>query len=363
MQKDGGQIYPWLYDMMIYTLCWAEEFDEALRLLEYRLEFGEQMISPSLWSHVLDSASRALDYPLTLFTFNARVRTSYLNPSSGVCTNILSTAARHGDAHLATSIVRILSYRSGNPIQLHHYEALLETYISGKDLRTALSLLTTMKTAGYPPTEASTRPIFTHLRQSRHLPGKAQNILFSLRDEGRAIPIQAITVLIESHIHHQNLSAALELYKSMQRLSADLTPDTATFNVLLRGCARQKRKDTAMFLASEMVALKVSPDALTYDRLLLVCLQTEEGLDDAWRYFEEMKTAGWRPRGGTANSLARKACAMADVRVWNLVDDEPGRGLPKERVELLVREHWTGGESAANMEIKRYQDQEGQRVL
>lgn len=347
MQKEGVTPSPWLYDTMIYTLCAAEEFDEALKLLEFCVESDDLPISPTLWSHALDSASRALHYPLTLFAFNARVLTSYLNPSSGVCIDVLSTAARQGDPRLATSVLHILSRRTGNPIQLHHYEALLETYITSKDLRTAFVLLATMKKAGFTPTERSTRPIFTYLRQSRQYPQKAHKLLLSLRDEGHSILIQAINVLIESYIFHQDLSAALELYKSMQTMSSKLKPDTATFNALLRGCALHKRKDIAMFLASEMVALKVSPDPLTYDRLLLVCLNSDEGLDNAWRYFEEMKTAGWWPRGGTLTRLAKEACAKGDPRVWNLVQDEQGRGLSKERLDSLWAELSSGGPEAA----------------
>ena len=357
MQKEGVTPYPWLYDTMIYILCSAEEFDEALRLLEHCIESDDLSISPTLWSYALDSASRALHYPLTLFAFNARVKTSYLNPSSGVCTNILSTATRQGDTHLATSILHVLSRRTGSPVQRHHYEALLETYVASKDLRTAFTLLVTMEKAGFTPTEASTRPIFTYLRQPRESPEKAREILYSLRDEGVTILIQAVNVLIESYIYHQNLSAALELYKSMQTLSCELGPDTATFNALLRGCALYKRKDVAMFLASEMVALKITPDALTYDRLLLVCLTSDDGLGNAWRYLEEMKAAGWWPRGGTAIRFAKKACALGDPRVWDLVQDGQGRGISKERVDSLLTGHGSGGVEAAKAELRTYTEQ------
>ena len=348
MQREGVATNPWLYDMVIYTLCAAEEFDEALRLLELCVDTIDLPISPTLWAHALDCASRELHHPLTLFVFNARVQPSYLNPSSGVCINILNTAARRGDTYLATSVLQVLSRRTGNPIQRHHYEALLETYITNNDLRTAFVLLATMKKAGCAPTEGSTRPIFAYLRRSRQAPKRAHKLLRSLRDNGHAILIQAINVLIESYIHHQNLSAAVEVYKSMQTLSSDLTPNTATFNALLRGCALSKRKDISMFLASEIVALKVPPDALTYDRLLLVCLNSDEGLENAWRYFHEMKAAGWWPRGGTLTLLAREACMKDDLRVWDLTLDEQGKGISKARLEALwVELSSSGGASPA----------------
>ncbi len=351
MGKAGVIPQPWLLDTMLYTLCSLEEFDEALRLLEDRLNSGDTSISPTLWANMLDSASRALHYPLTRFVCDVQVRNSYLNPSSGVCANILSTAARHGDIHLGTLVLQLLSRRSGSPVQLHHYEALIEAYIARKALRKAVSLLAIMKAAGKPPTEGSTRPIFTYLSQCRQYPYRAHKILHSIRGEGRTIPIQAVNVLIEAYVHHQHLSPALELYKSMEILSPTLIPNIATFNNLLRGCAFHKRKDIAMFRAREMVALDIEPNALTYDRLLLVCINTDQGLGNAWCYFDEMKAAGWGPRGGTAVTLAKKACAMGHRRVWDLVEDENGPGLPSDKVKSLVSDFWRSGKEAVKMEL------------
>ena len=351
MQNEGLKIDPWLYDMMIYTLCSAEEFDAALNLMQRRISSGELYISATLWYHLLDTASRALHHPATLFAYRARVETLYLNPPAGICINILNTAARHGDTYLATSALRQLGRRSGNPIQLHHYEALLETYATANDLRTALTLLTIMGASGYPPTESSTRPIYTYLHQSPSLPAKALSILEDLREQDRQIPIQAINVIMQASISHHDLTAALSLYKSLHALAPYLSPDTASFNILFRGCVQAARKDLAMFLASEMLALKVGPDSLTYDRLILVCLNTEAAIDDAWRYFEEMRDLGWWPRGGTTIALARRACERGDQRTWELIHDERGAAIEKVKVRQMVRDFWKGGAEEAERKL------------
>ncbi len=354
MRKGGVKIEPWLYDTMIYTLCSAEEFESALNLMQRRLSDGELHISGNVWYHLLDSASRALHYRATLFAFHARVESRYLNPSVGMCVNILNTAARHGDTYLATSILRILGKRSGNPIQLHHYEALLDTYIAAHDLGTALTLLTIMTAAGHSPTELSTRPIYIYLKRSSTLPAKAISILEDLREQDRQIPIQAINVIMQASIYHRDLDSALNTYNKLHTIAPNAQPDTTSFNVLFRGCAQAARKDLAMFLASEMVALKVSPDALTYDRLILVCLNSETNIDDAWRYLEEMKSFGWWPRDGTYMSLVRRACEQGDERVWKLVDESRDRGVPGQRMRVLVGESWKGGvEEAERLLDKR----------
>lgn len=353
IRREGIKIEAWLLDVMIYALCSVEEFDTALNLMEQRVSDGDIRISATVWYCFLDTASRAFHHSATLFAFRARVETFYLNPSAGMCINILSTAARHADTYLATSILRILGRRSGNPIQLHHYEALLETYIAADDIRTALTLLTIMSAAGQAPIEASTRPVYTYLCQSPTLPAKAISILTDLHEEDRKIPVQAANVVLQARIFHRDLPAALSLYKNLHRLGHDLGPDTATFNILFRGCAQAVRKDLAMFLASEMVALKITPDALTYDRLILVCLNSEDSIEDAWRYFEEINALGWWPRDGTSLVLAKRACEQSDRRIWKLERISDGKGIPTLRLQELIRNHWQGGAEEAQKELNR----------
>lgn len=341
MQSQGVKIHTWLYDMIIHTLCTIEEFDQVLRLMHYRLASGELLISGTLWYRILDTASRALHHEATTLAYNARVETSYLNPPSGILINVLSTAARHGDTRLATSVLHTLSHRSGNPVQLHHYEALIETYVAAHDMRTALILLTTMTSAGHPPTEASTRPIYQHLLAQRHRPARALATLKELSEENKIIPITAINVIIETYVAQNSFPRAMDLYKNMQTYTTIHRPNTGTFNILLRGCHRPGWKDTAMFLASEMVALKIPPDLLTYDRLILVCLNSG-GLDDAWRYFQEMRTMGWWPRAGTADFLAKRACWVGDGRVWELEGEGKGNGVLRRKLDGFVENFWMG---------------------
>ena len=351
MHSEDIQVDSWLYDLVIYTLCSAEEFDSAINLMQHRMSLGERHISASLWYYLLDTASRALHHRATLYVYRGRVESSYLNPPSGVCINILSTAARHGDIYLATSVLRVLGRRSGNPIQLHHYEALLETCMTAKDVRTSFILLTIMSAAGHHPTGASTRPIFTYLRQSPTLVPTTVPILEELREQDRPIPIQAVNVIMEAYIFHRDLASALSIYKTLYRFGDSLNPNTATFNLLLRGCSRAARKDLAMFLASEMVALKVAPDRLTYDRLVLVCLSSENSIEDAWRYFDEMRDLGWRPRNGTTVALAMRACVRGDERVWRLRGEEQGKGLSEAKIESLIDNYWKRGSEEPRKEF------------
>lgn len=352
LQRDEeSKIKPWLYDMIVYTLCDIEEFDEALKIMRYRVSSGELLISGTLWFYLLDTASRALHHGATLYAWCTRVETSFLNPPSGVCINVLSTAARWGDFALATDVFRILGNRSETP-RLYHYESLLEACLASSDLKTAFTILSVMISSGVPPSEPSTRPIYLHLRQNASLPATALSILHNLHESNRPICAPAINVIIEGFVHHQDLAAAIETYKILHELCPS-GPTTSTFNTLFRGCAKAARKDLAMFLAAEMVALQVPPNALTYDRLMLVCLTAEaeleeettgQGLADAWRYFEEMRRLSWWPRAGTVVALAKRCCARGDERVWALVREGDGEGMGMRQMERFVSEHWRRGE-------------------
>ncbi|KAL8714978.1 MAG: hypothetical protein Q9225_006463 [Loekoesia sp. 1 TL-2023] len=342
VQQEGIRVAPWLYDMLIYNLCDVGEYDEALSILRFRVDNGEQLMSGTVWYYLLDSASRALHYAATLYAWRKRVEMSYLNPSSGICLNVLNTAARHGDSHLARDVVRVLGNRN-QTLQLYHYEALVESYLPS-DLRTAFTLLTLMTSHGMPPTDLSTRALFLHLRQSPHLPQTALSILRKLREENRPIPVEAVNVVIESYIDHGNLDAALEAYKTLHTLCPS-GPATSTFNRLFRGC--RGRKDEAMFLASEMVALNVLPDALTYDRLILVCMgdSSDRGqMDDAWQYFEEMRGAGCWPRPGTTMAMAQRSCQLGDERIWRLQGEEGGEvGIERSVLKKMADADWMKG--------------------
>lgn len=264
--RDAGvEMQDWLYDIIIYNLSAIEEFDEILQLLQYRQSTGKMTISPTLWFHLLDCASQAMHHPLTSFVFNARVKNSYLNPSVGMCTNILATAARCGDVSLATSTFDILSRRSGNPIRSFHYETLTETYLVAGDLSAALSILTTMEKVGIHVSRASTQFLHSHLLEDPLRIKDAEMTLCKLTDEGRTIPVPLLNTILEAQLSSAPLGPAVEFHRKMQALAPSSKSDVSTYNVLLEGCAQHDSQETALELAEEMSALKVLPNARTFD--------------------------------------------------------------------------------------------------
>lgn len=347
-RKEGVNIQSWLEDTIVYILCDIEEFDEVVAIMRRRVSEGDLTISPTLWFYILDTASRALHHSATLYAWRKRVETYYLNPPSGMCINVLSTAARHGDFRLASDVCRILRNRH-ETLQLHHYESVLESYTVASDLKTALTIVSVMTSSGVSLSASSLRPVHALLCQTPSLLPSAVPILSRLHEMGRSIPVTVVNVIIEAFVRQGDFDSALETYKTLHLL-CPTGPITATFNELFRGCRLAVRKDLAMFLASEMVALKIAPDKLTYDRLILVCLVAGrngalDAYDDMWQYFKEMRDLKLRPRRATALAMLQAGAEQGDERVWDLAGEKvSSKGLQMAEVETLVRQFWKKGE-------------------
>ena len=269
--------------------------------------------------------------------------------------NVLTTASRHGDALLATDVFRVLGNR-GTVFEKEHYELLFDAYINASDLRTAMKTLCFMQESGFRPDNNTTRTLFKHLRKSDESVDEAIAALRFLREEEhREIPIAGPSAIIEALVRRHSLSKALEYYKTIHELcppqkvpgsrSLQTRLTVATFNSLLKGCSNDGRKDIAMFLVAEMKALNVTPNSLTWDRLVLVCTSCED-VNDAWKYYEEMKDMGFTAREGTVAALFRALVIAGDIRAWALIAQWEAKGIYVRSHQSWLAANWKGAASA-----------------
>ena len=354
-RQSGMHVRPWLLDMAVYMLCEANETGEAHRLMRWRVDSDELNLSRALWMFFLDKASEMRHHPATSLAWASQVNTDYINPSSGMCLNVLSTAAQAADAELATEVFTKLSQR-GTTFQPIHYELLINTYLVADppDVKRALSILTIMALEKIEPSISETRSLFKYLREHADLIPKAEDMLRELHEQGRKIPITALNLLIECYVHQDNLAGALNLYKQIHTFvplaegAKKTFANIETFNLLLKGCHRGKGGDApdehqASFLVSELLALRIVPTALTFDRLIVTFANAAEHkfketaaiedaeqraqyeakgkelLDWAFRHFQDMQRLGWLPRFGTLKMLSLALAEVGDVRCWDVV--------------------------------------------
>lgn len=246
-------------------------------------------------------------------------------------------------------MIKVLSARQ-TPLSPYHYEALIAAYTGIEDLKTTFRVLAIMEKAGLAPTSASTRPLFAYLSTSEKLCHDAWNTTSQLRKDGHVIPLTAVNVILEALNSLTKVEEAFVYYKRLHEI-CPRGPNTETINVVLQGLQRTQDatigapKEKAMFLASEMQALKIRPDMLTYDRLIRVCL-TEHDYEDAFRYLEEMEEvgresvghgqSGWWMRQGTAARMIQVLADHGDRRAWDIMAEMEKRGL---LVKVSLREH------------------------
>ncbi|KAK5175876.1 uncharacterized protein LTR77_001016 [Saxophila tyrrhenica] len=352
MRADEMLISPWLLDMAVYILCEANEVQEAYRIMRQRVDSSEINISRSLWMFFLDKASENRHHPGTALAWKAQVEQHFINPASGICLNVLATSAQAADAEMATDVFTHLSKRSAT-FQPIHYELLISTYLATDppDLPRALTILTIMALEKVEPTPSETRALFLYMRDKPHTPPEAITVFRELHRQGRKIPIAALNVIIESYVEQGNLADAMKLYKQIHTfapLSGGAQKSFAnieTFNLLLKGCRNAEPPDEqqASFLVSELLALRVPPTALTYDRLILLFMraglhhlrtaaETEppdrssklrarglELLEWSYRHFTEMRPLGWLPRFGTLENLSVALAGVGDWRCWDVL--------------------------------------------
>jgi hypothetical protein len=99
-----------------------------------------------------------------------------------------------------------------------------------------------------------------------------------------------------------------------------------------------------------MVSLRILPDALTYDRMMLVCLKTpstanqgtvttKPDYEDGVKYYQEMRAKGFQPRFESALVLVRTLTRWGDGRVDGVLDELEGMDLPIRMGELRK---WVG---------------------
>ncbi|KAK3688555.1 hypothetical protein B0T22DRAFT_157301 [Podospora appendiculata] len=365
MMRDKVDVPPWVLDIYMFTLGSLGFVNEALHLLQQRLDAADNRataVSHSIWYFLLDECSRALHYPGTKRIWDDMVEPGTLNPSDGMTLNVLNTASRNNDPELATQAIQHLSARRVK-LGTHHYEALIDSYAHGGDLENALQVLCIMGTsAGIIPDAASTRSIYALLKRHPDLISKATGLLLELRKRVE-IPISAVNVLIEAACSHTDdetmLAKALEIYNHTHQL-CPAGPNLHIFQLLLPAA---QTSATAEFLVSEMALarIKITPLMLNH---VVRCHARDGDLNVAFQYMamqqqQQQQQAGEpRPAASDDVSSADEAVQFSrlnrrtlfvllercfkdeDPRAWSLVDEARRRRFSgtENKVKQLLAE-------------------------
>jgi mRNA-degrading endonuclease RelE of RelBE toxin-antitoxin system len=289
MERKDIFIENWLHGMIIYTLCDHQEFHEVFDLMVARVDQGHDMSTP-LWAHVLTTAAEALHHPTVRFVWRRTVELGYMNPPAEVCNNVLKVASKVGDIELSSSVFR---YLVENNIQLGQgqHEHLIEAHVSAGNLPAAFEALCTMHESGTPLANSSTEAILAYMIEHKTDRREAWQMLKRLKNEKRSIPLDCVRVISDlcEHDAHEDPSVVEDgvgFYKELYTLCPD-GADVRVYNALIRMCRIAKDRQSGMFLVKEMASLGVVPNAITFESIILMCLDAGN-FRSGFMYFQDL---------------------------------------------------------------------------
>lgn len=264
----------WLHSIIIYTLCDHQELDEVYNLMRARVEQGHDM-THRLWMHVLTEAGKHGHYHMARYAWRRMVELGYMHPVIEVCDDVLKIAAGAGDTELANSVFRYLS-DSGTRLDRIQYERLVETHVTAGDLPAAFETLCTMHEARVPLADSSTENVLAYMIQSKVDRREAWQMLKRLKNAKRTIPIDAVRVIADlcEHDAHDDPSVVddgVGFYKELYTL-CPAGADVRVYNALIRMCRTARNRESGMFLVKEMASLGVVPNGVTFESIILMCL-------------------------------------------------------------------------------------------
>lgn len=260
----------WLYSAFIYNLAGLEDYDAVFDMVKLKISHGHDP-SPRMWFYLLDRASQALHKPLTTFIWNRQVAGGFLNPPSGVCSNVLLTAARAGDIILARAVIKHLHQRSTRA-SLNDYEMLIDTYLAAKDMDGALRTLCIMQDLGFGPRIDLNmlQPLAYYMRVNKIDYSALWTRLASWRRENTtSAPMGLVNLLIQFAAGEGDLNR----YKRYPSLTSQRANDE-TFNILLQACEQHNNVATLRFVVNEMRAFDMKPTPQMYCKIVNTLLNT-----------------------------------------------------------------------------------------
>lgn len=314
----------WLIEMAVDLLLEAGEVGRAMRLVvSYQRANPDAELSMAVYEELLDEASMLQHLEATVWVWNCQVVPEHLRPGSGVCMNVLSTAAQHGDSELAAQAFRRLG-ALGVVFSAPEYELMCRAYLKGPhpDLSAALTTLTIMAENGLKPPAACTRPLYAYLSKKPQLLSRALEIALQLRHDGRTVPLEILNTFLEVHASRADGSGALEVYRMLQAFQIDQVPgemrvvfvNAETYDHLYTAIARGGSSgafaayEAAMSAWEDQRAIGIPLTAEHYGNLVWISERSgrSEGMEGLQNVAQQLE---WWNATGEAPSLTMEAKA------------------------------------------------------
>lgn len=348
MITEGIEVEPWVFQIFIYVFGKLELLDDALRIARYGVNRGLDF-PVNIWCYLLDVCSKSQHHEGTTYVWNRAVSQGVVNPSDGVCLNILNMAAVYGDTQLATQVIQYLSER-GTRLARPHYEALADAYCMQGNVERAIEVFCIMFSAGADVSQTSLGTLSQSLARDPPLIDKAVEAMTEMKVKYK-LPVGIYNTVLNEMIKSSALPAedaylrGLDLYRRIKDF-VPVGPNVETFRVMLRRCTSP---DVAQFLAGEMISFDIRQDLAITELLFKVHVENTSGpLHRGKNYFYKISrhlhssyrpgSRRWQNIMDLSVQLVKRLIAAADPEAWRILETCRRNGLEEDRIAALREE-------------------------
>lgn len=348
MTNQGDKVEPWVFDIFVYVFGTLEFFDDALQMVRHRLDAGHH-VSVNIWYFLLDVCSRGKHYEATTYLWARTVAPRLVNPSDGVCLQVLNMAASYGDADLATDVLQFLASR-GTKLGQAHYEAVADAYCTQGNVEKAMETFCIMHAARVETTSWSMGALSQALA---HHPAQIDAIVPMLEKlkEKYKIPLVVFNTILNQIVKTElpdqpdTYGRALRFYHRIREFCYE-GPNWETFRHLLWKCTDPQ---LAQVVAGEMSWFGIRHNKTTSELMFQVQVNHQGPSYRAKRYFymvephyrkasetaPVVKSTQWRRFMDLSVKFVRRLIGERDPEAWRILAHCQKNGLEEDVVKAL----------------------------
>lgn len=285
---------------LINSKPWSTELESSLFSL-----------SPSISKTTFFQVLRFIASPPKAFEFfNWASRNGFPHDSRSYFM-MLEILGRNGNLNIARNFLFSIERRSNGSVKIEDRfcNTLLRSYGNAGLFNEAIKLFSLMKSSGVSPSVITFNSLLLIL-----LKRGRTNMAHSVFDEmcgtyGVTPDTYTFNILIRGFCKNSMVDKGFRFFKEMSRFNCE--PDVVTYNTLVDGLCRAGKVRIAHNVVKGMVKKMkdLSPDVVTYTTLVRgYCMKQE--IDEALVVFEEMVSRGLKPNDITYNTLIKGLCEV-----------------------------------------------------
>ncbi|KAL1744647.1 hypothetical protein HDZ31DRAFT_38084 [Schizophyllum fasciatum] len=361
VREDGLEPELPAAEAVVALLCEKGFINLALDVIEWFEGFSIRRVGPETWMRCLQSAAAECRMDGILKSWDKAIGEYNLAPSEGLCLEVLTAAARHGQAQFAISQVLPTLLNINVALSQKHIAPVIEAFGVAGDLTNAFTLLHSIPNFDVEVPLTSLESIATRCLPDIDAIDNAWTVVDKLHLDGK-LSLAALNTIILAAANLSDLQRALGAYKNLPTYG--LTPNTATFDILLDACIRAAHRALGDALLADMKAANVPLSRGTHERAVRLCL-TQPEYDDAFFFLNAMEAAGHAPSADLYAAIVRRCAAAGDTRYEVALGEMRARKMAvppelaaevraltraarREAVEEVKRKFWEGKEEAAD---------------